>query len=664
MRHSWAFLALAAEAARNPNAVSGVGKVVALLEEMMEKGKAESQAEKETFSKFSQWCAGTQSQLETAITNNKEVIALQTATYEENTAIANDKAAAITAADNEIAGLEAEIAKAKDERAHQLGAFRQMESELEANIAACEQAKGFLKNERDSPKNAKDAFLQVAQKMSATQRSTVQLLMHLGQEPGWKHENKSGQVIQMIDDLMAEFVANLQGQRVKENNQKGAHNTIVTQKHGQIKLKQDDIGRWSHEKGAAESAAALADETRASEQATLEENHKTESDVKLLCEKKSNEFELRQKLREEEFVAIEQATQALHGAVGSGKDTEANVSSFASFLQLGKKNQDNSTTESLQKVSSLFKAAGEKHNSKQLLLLSVSVAEGGPFEKIIGMVKALRRRLIEEQQQATGKHMKCKAMMEENKQSIKETESDIATFTQKIDECAGTISQKTEEIANLLESQKQSDATIKKKSELRAEESAENANTVADAKQAIEGIELAMKILSEFQAGASQATALVQQPVKISVPGTWDQPYTGQGEGGSILDVLQILMEEFQTEKTDTEMDESNQKKEHEDFLYDEKVAKTQRDANLDNAQKLKADAEEDHAKAETDLGDSNQEHKSLKATKKDIEVNQGCVAFAGMTVTQVHEAEAAKRDAEIESLKQGLEILNGVSQQ
>lgn len=280
------------------------------------------------------------------------------------------------------------------------------------------------------------------------------------------------------------------------------------------------------------------------------------------------------------------------------------------------------------------------------------------------MIKALRRRLIEEQQQATGKHMKCKALMDENKQSIKETESDIATFTQKIDECAGTISQKTEEISNLLESQKQSDATIKKKSELRAEESAENANTVADAKQAIEGIELAMKILSEFQAGASQATALVQQPVKISVPGTWEKPYTGQGEGGSVLDVLQVLMEEFQTEKTDTEMDESNQKKEHEDFLYDEKVAKTQRDANLDNAQKLKADAEEDKAKAETDLGDSNQEFKSLKATKKDIEVNQGCVAFAGMTVTQVHEAEAAKRDAEIESLKQGLEILNGVSQQ
>lgn len=662
MRHFGVVMSLVATAAANKSSSgnSGVATVIATLEEMVEKGKKEAQAEKETFATFEQWCAGTTVQLAKAIQSNKEVIAMQTAVYDENTALSADKQSEITAAQAEIAGLEGEIAKEKKERDRQHEVFKLMESELSGNIAACEQAKGILKKERDDPRGSA-AFVQVTNMMSATQRTTIQLLMKMNQAPAWQHENKSGQVIQMIDDLMAEFVTNLQEARVKEGSQRGNHSTIQTQKHGMITLKNEDIGRWKQEKGKADTDAAEAAEIKAAEEATFAENTKTEKTVKTTCATKTEEFAARQKLREDEFIAIQEAIKALHGAVGTGGPRQADDSGFA-LLQLGKARVP-TMSEGIEQTAALFRQVGEKHHSKQMMLLSISIAEGGPFDKVVTMIKGLRTRLIKEDQEATAKHMKCSAMMDENKQSIDDAVADISTFENQIASETGTIVQKTDEITALIKSQKDSDDTIKQKDALRAQEREQNTQTIADATQAIEGVELAMKIMSEFQAKADDAEALVQQPVPVTIPQTWDQPYKGSGEGGSILDVLQILLEDFMTEKNKTEMDESTQKKEQEDFLYDEKVAKTQRDMNLENARKLKANAEENLAKAQTDLENSQDELKGLKVAKDDIEITQGCVKNAGMTMQQIHEVESTARLAEIESLKQGLAILNNVEQ-
>merc|ERR1719379_238949 len=109
------------------------------------------------------------------------------------------------------------------------------------------------------------------------------------------------------------------------------------------------------------------------------------------------------------------------------------------------------------------------------------------------------------------------------------------------------LAQLTSEMETLAEQISELNLALKEATEDRAAEKAANDKAISDAKAAIPAVRSALKVLKDFYAKASTATALVQQPSPAGdAPGSWDTPYTGMGGSSKgVLGMLEVILSDF-----------------------------------------------------------------------------------------------------------------------
>merc|ERR1719502_793302 len=288
-----------------------------------------------------------------------------------------------------------------------------------------------------------------------------------------------------------------------------------------------------------------------------------------------------------------------------------------------------------------------KLNSRVLSALATHAAED-PFKKVKKMIKDLIVRLMEEANEEAEHKGWCDTELSTNEQTRKEKTEAVETLHAEIDELQASIAKLTE----LTEQVAAIDAAVAKATKIREEEKAKNTETIKDTAEAQTAVEQALAVLNEFYAKAGQATALVQQ--QPEAPPIFDEPYQGMGgEAGGVVGMLEVILSDFARVEAETKAAEELAQKEYDEFMQDSEVDKTAKTADIEHKTKKKQDQEQVLQEKQGDLEGT---QKELAAALDYYEKLKPTCVETG----ESYEDRVKRREEEIQSLKEALQILNG----
>merc|ERR1719321_17316 len=176
------------------------------------------------------------------------------------------------------------------------------------------------------------------------------------------------------------------------------------------------------------------------------------------------------------------------------------------------------------------------------------------------------------------------------------------------------------------------DAAVSKATAIRSEEKAKNTQTIADAKAASEATARALQVLKEFY-GANEGTV-------------------AQGSSSTgVIGMLEVISSDFVRLETETTSAEDHAASEYTDFMRDSSKTKAVKETDMKHKLNTKTEKEGDLEEAKKDLAGTQEE---LDAALAYFEKLKPSCVEAG----ESYEERKARREEEIESLKDALQIL------
>jgi hypothetical protein len=293
-----------------------------------------------------------------------------------------------------------------------------------------------------------------------------------------------------------------------------------------------------------------------------------------------------------------------------------------------------------------LKSKASSLNSKLLMQLA-EAASADPFAKVKEMISTLVARLQEEAAEEAAKHGTCTKDMARDKANIEKDNENIAKYSAAKDKAEGDLADYNEQVKTLteqLEKLAEDKATANK---LRSEESAENNRVTTESAAAIQALEDAIAVLTDYYSKTG-GTGLLQQP---SYAGG---EYKGIGGEGGVMGLLDVIKSDMTALKEETVAAEAAAAESHAKFLEDTESETKIKQAAKRTAKENAAESKNAFNSASEDLAESKKQLKldfELKKTTDDM-----CIAKG-----ESFEEKTAKREAEIQSLKEALEILESM---
>jgi len=301
-------------------------------------------------------------------------------------------------------------------------------------------------------------------------------------------------------------------------------------------------------------------------------------------------------------------------------------------------------------ISFLNKRAKEL-NSRVLSAFAMRV-QADPFKKVKKLVKDLIVKLMEEANAETEQKGYCDKEMATNAHTRKEKTEAVVMLTAEIDELTASVAALGEQMADLTKAISELDEAVAKATNQRVAENEKNTITIKDAQGAQTAVAQALSVLNEFYAKAATATSFAQARAEPEIFS--DEPYKGMGaESGGVVGMIEVIQSDFARLEAETSAAEAEAKKQYDEFIQDSKVDKVQKSADLDHATENKQNQEQELQEKNVDLSGTQKELDAALAYYEKLKPT--CV---GEEVS--FEDRVKAREAEIESLKTALQILNG----
>merc|ERR1719387_2797617 len=318
------------------------------------------------------------------------------------------------------------------------------------------------------------------------------------------------------------------------------------------------------------------------------------------------------------------------------------------------------------RVLTLIRTRSQELQSPVLTALASRLASD-PFVKIRKLIQELIERLLQEAADEANHKGFCDKEMGKAKQERDTSVEDLTALNTALAENEAKRDKLTEEIAVLTKAIGELDGALATATKTRADESAENEATVEEASEGLEAVEMAIDILDKFYKTTAKATVLAQAKGEdadsdedeedAAIPGMPDTGFSGantgsQGASTGILGMMDVIMSDFErtiktTEKEEKEAAATFLKYETEtkSSIGQKTMAKTNNEATLTETTGSIAE----------DKQSLEDEQKIIdKALQEIIELQPACVD-TGMS----YEERVAKREQEIESLKEALCVLD-----
>lgn len=693
---------------------SPVKKVVAMLTDMLAKGKKEKQDEQVQFAAFKQFCESTTEQKKTAIASSKETIEELEAAIAKAGADAAQITQHIAGIDKDMAAWSDDFTRNKAEREKNHAAFEDAHAEYVVSIGAVERAlKVLAKGPGD--KAIAQSFAQKDNGLfDLLQLDDNKMPQHLRQsitsfiqrfDPGKAllqeaedegivapaasaFEGSSTGIMDLIERLGEKFKDEKNALETAESNQQKAHEMMQADLTAQLADAKVARGSKVAKKAKrledqAEAKGGLSDAT-----ATLKEDQKFLTELDTECVQKSYDFQQRQVVRQGEIEAIGQAIDIMSSTTGAADShlglVQRPVHRHLSLAQL----RSSDTNPSLDAVATFLEQQAGKLNSPVLALLA-SKASSDPFQKVRKMVKDMITKLMEEANAEAEHKGFCDKEMGMNKQTRDKKTEQSDNLKADIEELTADVAKLASEIGQLGVEMAEVDAAVATATQDRMAEKEKNQETLKDAKTAEAAVGQAIALLKDFYEKAAVVPEMPSQEGPINwdhramqilstksaasflqtgsnvnhagakaqgkVPGAPEMAsggYTGMSNGG-VLGLMEVCQSDFSKLIAETEATEAESAR---------------------NYDKFKAESAQDKAVLVTDqkhkVASKSEKESNLSSAKKDLRITMEELDAAMKYYEKLkpdceakvltYSEKVAQRDAEIESLREALGILQG----
>merc|ERR1719399_820568 len=458
------------------------------------------------------------------------------------------------------------------------------------------------------------------------------------------YESSSGGIVKTIEEMQGKAEDTLSDLRKKEMSDAQAFAML------EAGLK-DEITHGKEKLSTAKSGKAMNEESKATASGKLVETQKSKAadeeyagTLKTECESKASEWEARQKSATEEMGAIEKAKEILV----SGVTALTQVSIKTKRWNPDDDDESDAMAAKREKVVSILKTLSKTHHSFAFAQMA-SMASSDPFVKIRGLIEDMIAKLLKEAQEEATQKAFCDKEIGKSKKSQDEKTATLDKLQSRIDGASSTIAQNTEDIKTLEAEVAEIDKAQAEATKIRTTEKEDYMKASKDFKDSAEAVAKAIEVLKNFYEGS-----FLQVNAKTNLKSK--QPAFGGAKSdiaSTIISVLEMSEEDFTTLLAECEATEDEAAKAYEKLTDENKVSKA--------TKQTEAKAKASEVKSLTvQLEHSKEDHASTSAELDAVLAYIDKLKPQCESKAMSYAEKKAKREAEIEGLKEALSILSG----
>merc|ERR1719160_1857100 len=353
-----------------------------------------------------------------------------------------------------------------------------------------------------------------------------------------------------------------------------------------------------------------------------------------------------------EWAARQEQAKGELGAITKAKEILTGVKVFVQVSSSKKSagfnidvdDDDDKASAKREKIVSKLKDIARKSHSFALMEMATA-AGSDPFVKIRGLIEDMIAKLIAEAQEEATQKAFCDEEIGKSKASQAEKTATLDKLQSRLDQASSTKAQLEEEIKELEKEVAEIDSSQAAATKMRTEEHETYLKSSKDFKDSAEATERAIVVLKEYYEGGA---ALIQVKSK--------RPEFGGAKsdaGSSIISILEMAAEDFTSTYTEIETEEMEKAKAFTKFSDESKVAKA---TKLTNAKAKASEVKSLTVALENSGTDKDMVSKELDAVLSYLDkLKPQCE-----TKVMSYAEKKARREAEIEGLKEALQILDG----
>jgi len=315
------------------------------------------------------------------------------------------------------------------------------------------------------------------------------------------------------------------------------------------------------------------------------------------------------------------------------------------FLQVKSKTSSSDEEEKREKVTEIVRKLASKHHMFAFSQL-VSAAQSDPFGKVRGLIESMIDRLTKEAAEEADAKSFCDAETSKSKKKQEELTAQSDMHSARIEKATANKAELLEQIKALEKSVSEMDASQAEATKLRSEEHEAYLQASSDQKQSAEAVANAIQVLSDYYSQGSflQVSAKVGQAPEFNSQKT--------DVAGTIMSMLEVAESDFTQLLAESEAEESSAQEAYDKLTQENKVARA---AATTDAKGKEAEVKQ----LETSLLNYKEDHAT---TSKELDA---VLAYLDKlkpqceTKVMSYAERKARREAEIEGLKEALEILS-----
>lgn len=651
-----------------------VTKVVTLLKDMQSQLEKEAEEDEEVYDKMACWCKTNDRDKTMSIKEAEARIADLTTTIESSAAASGRLKTEIANEESDLAKAEKALSQLTAMREKQAKEFNGEEKDMLQSIKALDSAIVVLS--KHHPGAGDDSALATISQVLRTQMHQHQALLQgtisphqrrvvLGSllqegQPATKfrsYQPQSSEIFGILRQMKETFSGNLADSQKEELANAKAYEE-------QKAAKEDEIAAISHSVDEKKTQLAKSDELHAQSQEDLEDTQDSLSvddkfliDLKERCKMTDQEWELRQKSRQEEIAAIVQAISILTD--DQARDTFSSTfnKAAASFVQ---KAASKHAGERRNKAVELLKAAAAKSGNPELSGLAMA-AQLDAFTKVKAAIDKMVKELIEEKAAEITQKDFCVEKLNENELSTEKQVHKKSDTESKIAGLETTIKELDDALATLKNEIDEMNIQIKRAGEDRELVNRDFQATVADQRETQKLLQKAITVLQAVyvkqeaakKEGLNQEFSEVHRADQPAPPPGF-KDYSQNAGGGGAVQLLEQILSDAKVLEAEAVKDEQNAQSTYEKMIKDTNKSIQTKQSAITNKSEDKAKAEQDLNNAKTDLEAHNAELETLGNAKGDLKL-QCDFLLKNFDVRQ------QARDEEVEALRQAKAILSGM---
>jgi len=449
------------------------------------------------------------------------------------------------------------------------------------------------------------------------------------------YESKSGSIVDTLEGILEKAEAQLDTLRKTETNKQNNFNMLKQSLEDEMKFGNEEketatksLSKTGEVKAVAQGDLSTTSKDLSEDQSDLASTHQD-------CMTKAETFESETKERGEELKALAMAKKAvldsMKGAAASFLQTDSDARARLAS-QFGLANFE---------AVRFMRDLARKSNSPELAQLASRMAtvyrleqnsgSRDPFAKVKGLITDMLAKLEKEAAAAADQKQWCDKELAESKAKKELSGSELESLTTKIESASShsaklkeEVSTLQQELAGLAQAQASADS-------IRAEEKAVYETTKPEIDAGLKGVKLALKILNDYFAKSGESSSA--------------------GAGSGIIGMLEVVESDLTKSLAELQASEDMSERGHDKLTQENYISKKMKEGDV----KYKT-------KEFTALDKSLTE---LTADRRGVQAEFDAVLEYLESVTkkctykvETYAEKVARRKAEVEGLKQALDIL------